>query len=199
MKYLQEEKDAFLNALQLSINSEIVELNHNTVKKIVRDTQRSHDIVFKIIPYEQDPHFEKIKVLFDRIPIASKAKSSTQIYALKEVLNFALGDLTAFLLLTRLDDEQMQALASCDSRYQAVVKGLKLSDHSQVSSIHNVQSLAHFIFKEIENRKLTLRELSQLSGLTQGMLAKFKKGNDLRVSSLLNILDALDLKIIIKK
>ena len=50
--------------------------------------------------------------------------------------------------------------------------------------------------KFVGRRKMTLRELSQKTGLTQVALSNFKSGkSDMRLSSFLKILSALGLKL----
>ena len=92
-----------------------------------------------------------------------------------------------------MEDQNVQKLAELDSSYIPFLNKLGLKENL-ASNIENLKDAAAFIFKLVENRQLTLRELSQRTGLTQVALSNFKSGkSDIRLSSFLKIASALGL------
>ena len=103
--------------------------------------------------------------------------------------------LTTFLLLTRMEEKNIQKLAEIDSSYAPFLSKLGLKE-DVIFNVNNLKDASAFVFKLVENRKLTLRELSQKTGLTQVALSNFKLGkSDMRLSSFLKITSALGLKL----
>ncbi|OVE82184.1 hypothetical protein BVY03_01445 [bacterium K02(2017)] len=202
MIYQKEEIEAFLNALQLCIKSNVSLLSKKTIEadKTLSQLKTSKNFLFIVETKENDLNLSKVISLFKSYKLAPTSTKKTSVMFLSTSnpkLN--LPDLTAFLLLTRLDDEKMRTLIKKNSRYKAIASQLNIVSTPSSIQIKSIHDASEFIFAEIENQNATLREVSIASNLTLGMLSKFKKGNDVKLSSLLKIIDALELKLTIEK
>jgi len=106
--------------------------------------------------------------------------------------------LTNFFILSRLKKENMIELAFIDKKYQPLIEqlGLKIKKES-VTQINNLDDAINRIFEEIKRKGLTIREVSEKTGLTQASISNFKAGRDIRLSNLIKMIHALglDLKI----
>lgn len=106
-----------------------------------------------------------------------------------QVLN---SHLISFLQLTRLDEKNMRSLAELDPKYQIFIDRLGLDPSNQIKTL---KQASQTVFTAVEKQALTLRQLADMTGLTQATLNNFKAGKDVRLSNFLNILKALNLKI----
>lgn len=174
-----DQMNALINAMQLCIQSVIDSWSNNG----------SNSISIQFDSMEPtDKKFQKLKKL---LPMASE--TTNKIILIDFDADYCRA-LTTFLLLTRLEDKNMQKLAAMDSGYDLFLQKLGLKRDS-VTSIASLQEATQVIFKIVEERKMTLRELSEKSGLTQAALSNFKTGKtDIRLSSFLKIAAALGLK-----
>ncbi len=103
-----------------------------------------------------------------------------------------------FLMLSRLKEKNMIALAKIDAQYRPLVK--KILGTRQIGlerSIDNPKQAAEILFSHVQKQKMTLRELSEKSGLTQMAISNFKTGKDIRLSSLIQISKALGIRVIL--
>ncbi len=175
--------DEFVNAVQLCISSRVSGVIWDSSKETLSIGFESAE--------EKDEKLAKIKRL---LPLEEGYELGFKIK-----LDFFKSDvckkLTTFLLLTRLEDRNIQKLAELDAGYATFLSKLGLKE-KRVSHINNLKDAALFIFKFVENRQLTLRELSHKTGLTQAALSNFKSGkSDIRLSSFLKITSALGLSL----
>lgn len=175
--------DEFVNAMQLCIQS--------VISSVVWDSSKN-TIAIGFSPVEKkDEKLVKIKRL---LPLEDEYE-----FGFKIKLDYFKSDtykkLTTFLLLTRMEEKNIQKLAEIDSSYAPFLSKLGLKEEV-IFNINNLKDASAFVFKLVENRKLTLRELSQKTGLTQVALSNFKLGkSDMRLSSFLKITSALGLKL----
>lgn len=110
-----------------------------------------------------------------------------------EILN--ISALTNFLLLTRLQDEQIIALASQDARFRSFAETLGLVSKEMGVPISTLSDMRDIIFKTIDQKKLSLKTVAELTGLSQVSLSNFKAGKDIRFSTLLKLTKALGIKV----
>lgn len=173
--------DAFANALQLSILSRIRKIEPTPHKElaIYLEQPLSHDNGWKY---------------FCRIT-PGRWDNDRGAYIIPE--NTIPPGLTTFLLLSRLQPQQMQKLAELDSQYKAIVTAvlLQLSPPSTTDAIDTLQAAVRAIFQRIEQQHMTLREVAEQSGLSQVSISNFKAGRDIKLSSLLKIAKVVGLKI----
>ena len=182
--------DALINAIQLCIRS-VIHTGKSPIEGVLWDTSKhTIEICFDTF-VKDDEKLDKIKRL---LPLEEEYELGFKIK-----LDFFKSDeckkLTTFLLLTRMDDQNVQKLAEMDSSYAPFLGKLGLNE-TIISNINNLKDAAAFVFKLVENRQLTLRELSQKTGLTEVALSNFKLGkSDMRLSSFFKITSALGLKL----
>lgn len=177
--------DYFLNALQLSLNTKI----HDVY------LEKSNELHFE---FNNDPSSDRSFQYFKKLMDAMwNTKKETVI--IKNWDQKFSHSLINFLMLSRLKKENMQALAQLDPQYKVFVEKIlgksKTTNQSQATLVKNIKEASQMAFSQVEKYNMTLRELSQRSGLTQTALGKFKSGKDVRLSSLLKILKALNLKL----
>lgn len=175
--------DALINAMQLCIKSPISGAIWDASKNTV-------EIGFDSIAVADD-NLKKIKKL---LPLEEEDE-----HGFKVKSEYFKSDecqmLTTFLLLTRLDDRNARAMGALDSSYASFLNLMgQLGDAG--SAITHSKDAAAIVFKIVEKRQLTLRTLSQKTGLTQVTLSNFKSGkSDLRLSSFLGIISALGMRL----
>ncbi len=185
MIFTNEQLNAFVNALQVCI---IHEMHYRYIP--LKDT-----ILMSFTSTEiNDDNLGKFKRL---VPgeIRKLGKYSHQ-YWIKNLQQLNLGLLTHFLLLTRLQDNQIIALVKQDMRFRPYAKILGLlpteTDAMPVVSLTQARDL---IFQTIEKKSVSLATLAQQTGLSQVSLNNFKAGRDIRLSNLLKIAKALGIKV----
>lgn len=175
--------DALINAMQLCIKSPISGATWDSSKNRV-------EIGFDSIAAD-DNNLKKIKKL---LPLEEEYECGFKIkpeYFKSDQCQM----LTTFLLLTRLDDRNARAMGALDSNYASFLN-LMGQVGEMGSVITNSKEAAAIVFKVVEKRQLTLRELSQKTGLTQVTLSNFKSGkSDLRLATFLRIISALGMKL----
>lgn len=180
----KEEINLFVNAVQLCIKSKIQGV---------------------ILPKTHPPcltiHFDKVDEKDDKLQLLNQLlgehthldDNSLLIY---HPTSESIALLTQFLQLTRLEKTNMLKIAELDSRYQPFIKKLNLRKNNPASQqLDSIEKVIKFIFEEVEKQSLTLRELSEKTGLTQMTINNLKSGRDIRFSNLLKILNVLNLKL----
>lgn len=180
-----EALDALGNALQLSIKSKIQHITQTAGQALVIQLER-------LAP--RDRGWNDFCRL---LPGRWDAKALTWTVAAPNAAD--ISRLITFMLLTRLQYPQMQKLAELDSVYgpyfavlgaHALVR--RLSTHLPIDT---VPAAVTAIFQHIAQQRLTLRVVAEKSGLTQVSISKFKAGGDIKLSSLLKIIQAVGLKL----
>ena len=120
-------------------------------------------------------------------------------FAIKIPGDLFLRQLTNFLMLSRLQEKNMRTLARLDPQYQPFVQKIfGGSIRASEAVVYDPKQAADIIFEQVKKQKMTIRELSQKSGLTQVTLSNFKVGRDIRFSTLLRILKTLKLSLMIR-
>lgn len=177
--------DAFINALQLSIESQIVSYQHNTAnnelrvhldKKVIDDKKLE---IFRKIGVIVGLNYKTIHICLD--PEQMEA-------------------LTNFLLLTRLDYVSLKFLAeakdeSIPSFIRENIEKIYSPKGQETISMQNLTDASQFIFGVLREKKMTMRELSALTGFTQASLHHFKNSQDIKLSNFIKIARALGLRI----
>lgn len=174
-----DEMNAFLNALQLCIASPISGFSH-------ADT--ASPLIKFVMMVDDDAGLAK----FEKLVPGRWERSS---YHVEDILKVDISLLTSFLMLTRLQDAQIVSLAEQDGRYRKYAEALALVPHMEIKFINGVSDLRDAIFVAVGEKKLSLKKLSELTGLTQVSLSNFKAGGDIRLSNLLKITKALGIRI----
>ncbi len=171
--------DAFANALQLSIQSTI---------RSVNPTSRNELAIY----LEQQLPNDRGWKYFCRIAPGRWDDAAGAYLIANDVMS---PSLTSFLLLTRLQPQQMQKLAELDPQYIPFVTALKLAPTAKSHTINTIQDAVRAVFQRIEQQHMTLREVAEKSGLTQVSISNFKAGNDIKLSSLLKIAKVVGVKV----
>lgn len=177
--------DAFLNALQLSIQSK--------VGSIVREDTETKRL---LIIFEERIAGDSQLAYFQRIVGGEFAEDADKTLIVDDAHVDHWPLLLNFLMLTRLNPENMRQLAADDPAYRPFIL-MDDVETSRETALLSSADAGRAIFQTIAAQGLTLREVSRRTGLTQTMLSKFKAGNDIRLSSLLKIARSLGLKVTI--
>lgn len=190
MPITNEYIEAFVNALQLCLKYQVIRYDYNFAEDVFLMSFTSTE--------SHDESLDKFKRL---VPGESKKldKYKHQ-YRIKNFQQLDLGLLTNFLLLTRLQDDQIRAIADHDPRYRPYAKTLGLlSAEIDSTPILSLVQARDFIFRTIEKKAVSLAMVAQQAGLSQVSLSNFKAGGDIRLSNLLNIAKALGIKLTMKE
>lgn len=181
---MKDDLDEFFNALQLSIQTPI--------DSICDDA----DGVFEIYFEKHSKSDQKLKD-FMKLVGAALGKNKDSIRFNLESDNELLA-LTDYLYLTRLDRENMKGIATFNKKYCGYLQKI-LGKEASDFEIRNLGQVAEEIFSKVREKNMTLRELSEKTGLTQLSLSRFKAGNDIRLSNFFKITGSLGLKVSIKE
>jgi hypothetical protein len=187
-----QELEGFANALQLCLAAKI--------NAVVGDSKGGVVVNFNDIP-EEDIELKLFMLL-----VKGKWKENKKSYEIENASEVDWAKITSLLLVTRLSKDNILNLAEREVLAQKLVREAVaqkiLSDMNEIESdtvsVVSVQELSRFIFGRLEEKKMTIRELSEKTGLTQTALSNFKSGKDIRFSSLLKIASALKLKLYMK-
>lgn len=178
----KESTDEFLNALQLSVDCKI---------KSGRSENKQIYVMF-----EENAQNDRHCQFFQNLTHGEWSKDG-------KTLKFSITDthslkmLWTLLMMTRLEEENMRGLAKIDKDFAWLNNLLDSKPNAKTTVIHNVKRASEFIFGEIQDKKMTLREFSELTGLTQVTLSRFKQGQDVRLSNFLQMTKALGIEIIL--
>ena len=179
----------FLNALQLSLKSQVSQAAEIAPAQIKNAT-----FFIQIKPSEDDEHLE----FFTKIIAGRWLNDIT--YNIDDVATALSQDFINFLLITRLNKENMITMAQLAPQYKIFLKKLDFAlTTTREVTVENLDQLRKHIFSLVEQDKMTLRELSLKSKITQVGLHNFKKNSDIRCSSLIQICRALGLEIILRE
>lgn len=175
-----EDLDKFHSALQLSIESEI---------KIILFNPEGYSLSFAKKPTHDERWF-----YFERLSTGYWKKVDHKEWRYQfPSETFDIQKLTQFLLLTRLSKENILKIASLDPRFKEYSYKIFKEDSAN-QTFDNMEEIISFIFSIIEKKKLTIRELSEKTGLSMVSISNFKTGKDIRLSNFLKILKGLELK-----
>lgn len=178
----EQELNEFANALQLSIKTRIEGIREMDGKIMISIGGR---------PDPHDHNLLRSLHLFD-----GRYDEREKCLVIDDPSGINLPKRTLFLLLTRMNDDNIQKLAELDPSVSEFANklGLKMSGNH----IDNVERAAEGVFKKMEEKKMTMRELAGAAGLTQVTLSNFKAGGDIRLSNLIKIAKAVGLNVMLK-
>lgn len=149
------------------------------------------------LKFSTAPHDDKGFEYFQKLVTGkwNEKELSFEVKNLKELLS---SPLLNFLMLSRLQKENMRTLARIDAQYRPLAKKI-IDDYQDKPDerIQDIKQASQVVFSHVAQQKMTLRELAAKSDLTQAALSNFKAGNDIRLSSLVKILKALGLNLMI--
>ncbi|MBI4411137.1 MAG: helix-turn-helix transcriptional regulator [Deltaproteobacteria bacterium] len=189
----KEEIEQFINALQLSIKSRVARW------KIAEP--------YLLIDFDRAPTDDKLEVFLSLVCNElgyvgerteyrkTKFVNSENNVALllKEITPL----LTQFLLSSRLEKKNMEKLAEIDPQCRVFVQrsglGLAESPVLQETVVQNTSDASRMVFAKCREMSMTLRTLSEKTGLSAMTLNKFKKGGDIRLSNLVKLCGAVGL------
>lgn len=183
----REEIDAFINALQLCVKSKIVEAVFKPGKNSGWLTLELKDI---------DSNDEKWDIFLTLLGRHAQWKKPHLMITEPS----AILPLTPFLMLTRLDNTNMSALAEQDSQYRPYVRLLNLTPavSGKGVSIRDITEASRHFFSVVADKEFTLRHLAERTGLTQATLSNFKAGQDIRLSTFFKLADVVGLDVILQ-
>lgn len=175
--------DAFINALQLSINSQISdwkgEKNNNLISIIFGNVEKN-DTGLK---------------LFEELKLGSWNKNKT-IYKIEQIDAVDINTLINFLLLSRLQYENIVKIAELEAVYRQFAQKMGIEVlKSVIAEVSSIEDAVTKIFSVVEKKNMTLREISEKTGLTQTSISNFKAGNDIKLSNLIKIAKAVGLSL----
>lgn len=185
---------AFLNSLQLSVKSSIDSITLIGTDSIV--------INFDAIQ-NSDPGLDLFTTFFPGK--WDKNHKSYEVDFLK--MDLDLHFVTNFLLLTRLNLENIKKMIPSGHFDKILCGRMKkieeriLNDtglDSLTKETQNIEDFKKFFFDSVKQKKMTLREISERSGLTQAAISNFKSGTDIRLSTLLKLCQAVNLKLFLR-
>lgn len=172
----------FVSALQLSITTKIklVSPEDNNVLKIYFDSRPLPD--------------DKNLAIFLKL-LKGDWRGDGTCFVVHAADEIDWEQLILFLLLTRLDEKNIIKLAQTDKSVRNIAEMLGYKFASR--GVESVKECSKIIFDRIKEKKMTIRELAELTGLTQVSIGNFKSGKDIKLSNLIKIMRALnmDLKI----
>lgn len=174
-----DEMSALLNALQLCIASPVLGHSIGTTSSVKFSAIVDGDVGLT--------KFAKL------VP----GRWERNAYYIGDISKVDISLLTSFLMLTRLQDTQIMSLAEQDGRYRQYGDSLKLTSHGGKTGITTISDARNAIFKTIDQKKISLKKISELTGLTSVSLSNFKAGGDIRLSNLLKIAKALGVKLVL--
>ncbi len=176
---------AFQNALQLSLNTRIL------AGKISGTADKT---TIEIRFFKRNPDDTKLES-FTKI-LGNSAIFLTPTTLEWQNANFKEVELiTELLMLSRLDQNNLNKLAEIDPRFAPWVQN-KFKTHAKVELKINPTQI---IFDQLEKKQIPQSNFSKKTGLSLVSLYKFKNGGDIRLSNFLKMLDALNLEIHIKE
>lgn len=178
-----EQIDAFVNALQLSILSEFT-YEYNIIKNQFR---------IKLLDFENDKKIERLCKFLPENMVLVKPKKMMFISDLNDQ---KMEQVTNFLLLTRLEPNLIEFFAKKKDTAFTFLKNFKaVSESEKTVEVKELADAANYIFAKLAEKNMTLRELSELTGMTQANLHRFKNHQDIKLSTLIKMAKALDVVI----
>ena len=171
----------FIAALQISIDSQIItwQIDKATVR-ICFDARAKNDPKVRL--------FEKM--------VLGTWNSNHQEYTIHEAEKKITPIITNFLMLTRLDHQNMRKLQNLDSDYSLLAKSVLSSTEDTTPAgliLDSLLEASHAIFSL--KKGMTIRELSEKTGLSMVAISNFKAGKDIRLSNFLKIAKAIGLNV----
>lgn len=179
----------FVNALQLCIQSRIVGL--------VGDTPQTHSHAFQLHLAGLFPNDTGLRLFARLLPGTWLADDRYRFECDAETI---MPSLTNFLMLTRLQPKNIQALATLDRTYEGFATQMGLLPAStQASLIDTLAAARDLIFTQAKTKGMTLRTIAERTGLTQATISKFKAGGDVMLTTFLKLVQAVGVTVHVKR
>lgn len=185
-----EQIDAFINALQLSISSKIL-----GNPKYDYDP-KNNGLSFILDKSEKDTKLETFqKLISDQFLLYKRNKFGVPIMIIN-LSDKQISELTSFLLLTRLEPNQIEFFANKkDTSFTFLKNYRKEAKPEKNVEVKTIADAADYIFSKISEKQMTLRELSELTGMTPASLHNLKNHQDIKLSTLIKMAKALGIVI----
>lgn len=181
------EVELLINAIQVCIDHKI---NKFSIKK------NSLQLIFDKRVMEKN---NKLKIFHEIVQGYWDKTSKIYTFNLNQI-----GDLplfTNFLMLSRLSKKNLEKLATSQTKFAKFLKRLRYlkKEQDKSYSIHNIEQIREILFSKMEQKNITYRELSNLTGLSQAALHNFRSGGDIKLSNFINFANALGMHIILSE
>ncbi len=177
---------AFRNSLQLSLNTEILDGSK------ISGTEDNTTI--NLLFSEENPKDPKLET-FLKILGKSIRKTSPKTFSWQNTNLREVELITELLMLSRLDQNNLNKLAEIDPRFAPWVQG-----KFKTQSTPNIQiNPTKIIFDQLEKKQMPQSDFAKKTEISLVSLYKFKNGGDIRLSNFLKMLEALNLEMIIKE
>lgn len=172
----------FGNSLQLSIKTKIVGARYDKGDVVIKFDSR---------PKPDDANLHKFLKTFE-----GKWVSKQKEARIPNANDVNWPKVTLFLLLTRMNAENIRKLSEDNPDFADIAA--KTGVRSCDKNINSLKSCSQRIFEKVKEKRMTIRGLSETTGLSQVSIQNFKVGNDIKLSNLLKIIKALGLGLKIK-
>lgn len=175
----------FLSALQLSIQTPI---------EFITDSDQDGEFIIRFVT---SPINDQKLNHFIKLVGARWGKDKTIIhFSLKD--DNEISTLTDYLYLTRLNLENLKGVATFNKKYREYFQKMFGKQEIPHLVLKDLKTISEIFSDFLKEKKITLRELSKRTNLTQASLSRFKTGQDIRLSNFLKIVEALGLQIFLK-
>lgn len=175
-----QQRHAFINALQLSINSKLTyryDINKNEFTVRLRGLASDKKI-------HQLPDFLPDKCRF--------ISPNSEVIKVSNLNDQEIEELTSFLLLTRLEPNLIEFFANKEGTPFTFLQNYKkVTKQEKIVEVNTIADAANYIFAKLSEKNMTLRELSDLTGMTPASLHNFKNHQDIKLSTLIKMAKAL--------
>lgn len=174
----------FFNAMQLSLTSTLGVIPGEGC------------ILFEELE-DKDPHLKLMeKLLPGHWASVGQGTAIQHVYYIKDFDKLDLPHITDFLILTRLNKKNILALAKNNTPFLPFFKQLGMAQNSH--TIDSLQAFANLLLADMDQKNLTIRQLADMTGLTQLSISKFKSGKDIKLSNLMKVAQVLGRRIVIE-
>lgn len=180
MRPTEHELKEFANALQLSIMTEI---------KGVRVIDGN--VMIEFARYADDDNIRKFAAI-----VGSSWKKGDAKFVVGDTGKINWPQLTLFLLLTRLNENNMGKFAELDPSARVFTD--KLGLQTSIENFKSVKDCSQFIFNVMKEKNMTIRDLATATGLTQVTISNFKAGKDIKLSNFIKIIQVFGLELKLK-
>ena len=179
-----ENWDEFLNTLQLSIDTKIKEDGASSILT-------NEEVIS--ISFSKKPKADERWEYFEKLTEGTWKHSENGIWLYQIPRGaFDINDLSKFLLITRLNKNNLLKIAELHSEYKKYVDKIfdRLPKKNQ-GMIYSMDRARQSIFEKMSQNNMTLLKLAHQTGLSMVTLSNFKSGKDIRLSNFLKITEAL--------
>ena len=149
-----------------------------------------------VLNFDLKPDDPRLRIFSQLVPGKWRPPSLYRI----EDFSFLSGDFFKFLSLTKLVPRHMRNLVAMEPRFAPFLEKIdEKSLNFDETEVKISENAANLVFDTMKSKKMTYRRLSEAADLTQVSLHHFRKGQDIRLSSLTRICEALGLRVILRR